>query len=61
MPVSSTREDNPFDPMTRLHATHGSFGNEAEPHAFFASGQGLRAAVVMAGAALFFVLGRLIP
>jgi hypothetical protein len=60
-PVTSARKDNLFDPVTPLHATHGSFGREAKPRAFFANGQGLRAAVIMAGAALFFVLGRLLP
>jgi NAD(P)-dependent dehydrogenase (short-subunit alcohol dehydrogenase family) len=60
-PVPAERKDNLFDPVTPLHRMHGSFGNEAKPRALFASGQALRAAVVMAGAALFFVLGRLIP
>ncbi|HEX4078458.1 MAG TPA: SDR family oxidoreductase [Rhizomicrobium sp.] len=61
VPVQPERKDNLFDPVTPLHRTHGSFGRRAKPKAFFADGQALRAAVVMAGAAVFFVLGRIIP
>ncbi|HEY3777534.1 MAG TPA: SDR family oxidoreductase [Rhizomicrobium sp.] len=60
-PVAPTRKDNLFAPVMPLHRTHGSFGKEAKRRAFFADGQVLRAALIMAGAALFFVLGRLIP
>ena len=58
-PVQPDRQDNLFAPVTPLHRTHGHFGERAKPRAFFANGQAGRAAVVMAGAALFFVLGRL--
>lgn len=60
-PVAPARKDNLFEPVTPLHTTRGSFGKDAKPRAFFANGQGLRVAVVMAGAALFFLLGRLLP
>ena len=61
MPVRADRQDNLFEPVTRLHGTQGHFGARAKPRAFFASGQATRAAVIMAGAAAFFVLGRLLP
>ena len=60
-PVRPGRKDNLFEPVTALHATQGRFGATAKPKAFFANGQLMRVAIVMAGAALFFVLGRLIP
>ena len=60
-PVRADRKDNLFEPVTPLHGTHGHFDAEAKPRAFFASGQAARAAVIMAGAAVFFVLGRLLP
>src|SRR5438105_3648494 len=59
-PVRADRQDNLFEPVTRLHGTHGRFGTRAKPRAFFANGQAARAAVIMAGAVVFFVLGRLL-
>jgi short-subunit dehydrogenase len=61
MPVRPDRRDNLLDPVTPLHGTRGSFGADAKPRAFFANGQAARAAIVLAGAAMFFVLGRLLP
>ncbi|HEX3432016.1 MAG TPA: SDR family oxidoreductase [Rhizomicrobium sp.] len=61
LPVREDRKDNLYDPVTALHGTHGHFGADAKSRAFFANGQAARAAVVMAGAAVFFVLGLLLP
>lgn len=59
-PVSSDRKDNLFVPVTELHATRGRFGAQARPRALHMNGQVMRVAIIMAGAALFFVLGRLL-
>lgn len=56
-PVTAGRRDNLQAPVTELHRTHGSFDRAARPKAFYISGYVARAAIVAAGAAVFFVIG----
>jgi len=56
-PVAADRRDNLQAPVTELHRTHGSFDKAARPTAFTVSGYVARAAIVAAGAAVFFVIG----
>lgn len=56
-PVRPDRKNNLFEPITALHATHGHFGEAAKSKALIVDGQAIRAAVVAAGAAVFFALG----
>ncbi|MGI9169550.1 MAG: SDR family oxidoreductase [Caulobacteraceae bacterium] len=55
--VGASRKDNLFAPVGPLHATRGHFGYTAKARALIVDGQAMRAAVVVAGAAAFFVLG----
>ncbi len=56
-PVEPGRRDNLFAPVTALHATRGHFGAGAKARALIVDGQAMRAAVIAAGAAVFFALG----
>lgn len=56
-PVQPGREDNLDHAITDLHRTHGRFGAHAKPRAMFISGEVGRAAVIVAGAVVFFVIG----
>jgi NAD(P)-dependent dehydrogenase (short-subunit alcohol dehydrogenase family) len=58
--IRPDRKDNLFEPVTELHRTHGVFDKEAKPHAVIVSGSLMRYAVVVAGAAVFFILGGLV-
>ena len=64
-PVSSSRQDNLFEPIHDHHRTRGSFGSESSGSAIVASGPVARLAPVVAGAAAMLgvglLLGRLIP
>ena len=53
------RPDNLFAPVTSLHRTRGAFSDRASDSALILSGQATRAAVVIAGAVTFFILGLL--
>jgi NAD(P)-dependent dehydrogenase (short-subunit alcohol dehydrogenase family) len=55
--VSPDRRDNLFQPVTDLHRTHGRFGGQARASAAVYPGDTTRAAIVMAGAAAFLLLG----
>jgi hypothetical protein len=55
--VRPDRHDNLFAPVTGLHRTRGSFGAHAENRAMIFPAGLTRAAIVIAGALLFFLLG----
>jgi NAD(P)-dependent dehydrogenase (short-subunit alcohol dehydrogenase family) len=55
--VRPDRRDNLDAPVTNLHRTHGVFGAGARPTAAIYPGDATRAAVVAAGALVFFLLG----
>jgi short-subunit dehydrogenase len=57
--IPPQRRDNLFEPVTSLHRTRGSFGG-AKPEALIVDGDLARAAVIAAGATLFYVLGRIV-
>ena len=55
--VQPGRLDNLFAPVTGLHRTRGAFSDRSKNSAIVLSGQATRAAVVIAGAVTFFILG----
>ena len=55
--TSSGRRDNLFSPVTNLHRTRGSFGNEAHTAVTAVSGQAVRLTAFAAAAALLVSLG----
>lgn len=59
-PLAPGREDNLNHPVTRLHRTRGSFDAISASHAPLVTGDVARAASVMIGAAVFFVLGAVV-
>jgi len=56
-PVSPNRQDNLYRPVGPLHATRGSFANEAHDKALVIAGPAVRLGVVAIGASAFLGLG----
>jgi short-subunit dehydrogenase len=58
-PTRQEGTGNLFNPIGPPHATHGSFGSHAAPHALIIGSQTVRTLTIVVGALVFFALGLL--